>query len=286
MFLFYAPQINESGICQLSETESFHCAKVLRMRPGQALRLTDGNGLLCDAELAVADARCCTAQVTRVLKRPGKEGNTRPPVHIAMAPTKNIDRTEWFLEKATEVGLGRASFVQCARSERKNLKMERLEAIAVSAMKQSLHTYLPRIDGLCSLEAFLDKEAADSASRSETSEAFLPAQVTSDTLPTSLPTEEKKNGDKGENPNRPLQKFIAYCGPEYEKKDYLKLLDPKADVKVLIGPEGDFSPEEAALCVQHGYIPVSLGANRLRTETAALYAAWAPAFLKARATPC
>ena len=73
---------------------------------------------------------------------------------------------------------------------------------------------------------------------------------------------------------------------QYEKKDYLKLLDPKADVKVLIGPEGDFSPEEAALCVQHGYIPVSLGANRLRTETAALYAAWAPAFLKARATPC
>ena len=63
MFLFYAPQISESGICQLPENESFHCAKVLRMRPGQALRLTDGNGLLCDAELAVVDARCCAAQV-------------------------------------------------------------------------------------------------------------------------------------------------------------------------------------------------------------------------------
>lgn len=272
MFLFYAPQISESGICQLPENESFHCAKVLRMRPGQALRLTDGNGLLCDAELAVVDARCCAAQVIRVLKRPDEEGNTRPPVHIVMAPTKNMDRTEWFLEKAIEVGLGRASFVQCARSERKSLKMERLEAIAVSAMKQSLHTYLPRIDGLCSLETFLDKEAWDSASRSEKSEASLPVQATSDTLPTTLLSEEKKN--------RPLQKFIAYCGPEYEKKDYLKLLKADAEVQVLIGPEGDFSPEEVALCVEHGYIPVSLGESRLRTETAALYAAWGAAFIR------
>ena len=276
MFLFYAPQISESGICQLPENESFHCAKVLRMRPGQALRLTDGNGLLCDAELAVVDARCCAAQVIRVLKRPDEEGNTRPPVHIVMAPTKNMDRTEWFLEKAIEVGLGRASFVQCARSERKSLKMERLEAIAVSAMKQSLHTYLPRIDGLCSLETFLDKEARDSASRSEKSEASHPVQATSDTLPTTLLSEEKKN--------RPLQKFIAYCGPEYEKKDYLKLLKADAEVQVLIGPEGDFSPEEVALCVEHGYIPVSLGESRLRTETAALYAAWTPTFLKARSS--
>lgn len=276
MFLFYAPQISESGICQLPENESFHCAKVLRMRPGQALRLTDGNGLLCDAELAVVDARCCAAQVTRVLKRPDEEGNTRPSVHIVMAPTKNMDRTEWFLEKAIEVGLGRASFVQCARSERKSLKMERLEAIAVSAMKQSLHTYLPRIDGLCSLETFLDKEARDSAIRSEKSEASHPVQATSDTLPTTLLSEEKKN--------RPLQKFIAYCGPEYEKKDYLKLLKADAEVQVLIGPEGDFSPEEVALCVEHGYIPVSLGESRLRTETAALYAAWAPTFLKARSS--
>lgn len=272
MFLFYAPQISESGICQLPENESFHCAKVLRMRPGQALRLTDGNGLLCDAELAVVDARCCAAQVIRVLKRPDEEGNTRPPVHIVMAPTKNMDRTEWFLEKAIEVGLGRASFVQCARSERKSLKMERLEAIAVSAMKQSLHTYLPRIDGLCSLETFLDKEARDSAIRSEKSEASHPVQATSDTLPTTLLSEEKKN--------RPLQKFIAYCGPEYEKKDYLKLLKADAEVQVLIGPEGDFSPEEVALCVEHGYIPVSLGESRLRTETAALYAAWGAAFIR------
>ena len=276
MFLFYAPQISEGGICQLPENESFHCAKVLRMRPGQALRLTDGNGLLCDAELAVVDARCCAAQVTRVLKRPDEEGNTRPSVHIVMAPTKNMDRTEWFLEKAIEVGLGRASFVQCARSERKSLKMERLEAIAVSAMKQSLHTYLPRIDGLCSLDEFLGKEAKDSASHSETMETSHPVQATSDALPNSLLSEEKKN--------RPLQKFIAYCGPEYEKKDYLKLLDPKADARVLIGPEGDFSPEEVALCVNHGYIPVSLGESRLRTETAALYAAWAPTFLKARSS--
>lgn len=284
MFLFYAPEMGESGVCSLSPEESFHCAKVLRMRPGQALRLTDGNGLLCDAELVVVDARCCAAQVTRVLKRPDEEGNTRPSVHIVMAPTKNMDRTEWFLEKAIEVGLGRASFVQCARSERKSLKIERLEAIAVSAMKQSLHTYLPRIDGLCSLETFLDKEARDSASRSEKSEASHPVQTTSDTLPTTLLSEEKKNEDKGKNRNRPLQKFIAYCGPEYEKKDYLKLLDPKADARVLIGPEGDFSPEEVALCVNHGYIPVSLGESRLRTETAALYAAWGPTFLKARSS--
>ncbi len=268
MFLFYAPDTGMGdGLCRFPASESFHCAKVLRMKPGQGVQVTDGRGHLYEAELSLVDERHCAARILRCLKKPGDAGNQEPLVHIILAPTKNMERTEWFLEKATEIGLGRVSFVQCARSERKTVKMERLEAILVSAMKQSLHIYLPRMDAMCSLEEFLRR-----SDEAETRNEIVGTRDEADR------DRNEESGEKESPDSQTVQKFIAYCGPEYEKKDYLSLLRPGTGSRVLIGPEGDFTPEEVENCVRHGYIPVSLGTSRLRTETAALFAAWGPAF--------
>ncbi|MCM1042357.1 MAG: 16S rRNA (uracil(1498)-N(3))-methyltransferase [Bacteroides sp.] len=247
MFLFYAPEVL-NGECRFPPAESRHCAKVLRLRPGQQVWVTDGEGSLYSAELTLVGEKACMARTLEVLKAPGAPGNRRPGVHIVMAPTKNMDRTEWFLEKATEVGLGSISFICTEHSERKVVKPERVEAILLAAMKQSQQAYLPLHGAMCSLNEYL--RAA-----------------------------EKRAEDTGR------QKFIAYCGAEYERKSYLDLLDADAEVEVMIGPEGDFSPDEVARCVKAGYIPVTLGDTRLRTETAALFSAWAPAMLRGTKKP-
>lgn len=239
MFLFYAPHA-ENGECRFPPAESHHCAKVLRLVPGQEVWVTDGEGFLYAAELSVVSDKACLARVLKVLRKPGEEGNLRPQTHIVLAPTKNMERTEWFLEKATEVGLGKVSFIRTEHSERKQIKPERVESILVAAMKQSQQAYLPVQEEMCSLGEYL----------------------------------KKQNGK-----DAPVQKFIAYCGAEYERKSFLSLLRPGTEVEVMIGPEGDFSPAEVAQCVQAGYVPVSLGDTRLRTETAALFAAWAPSYL-------
>lgn len=242
MFLFYAPT-QENNLCRLSESESRHCAKVLRLQPGEAVWITDGQGFLYEAELTVVNDKACMARIKEVLRRP--EACPRPGVHIVMAPTKNMERTEWFLEKATELGLGGISFIQTEHSERKVVKGDRVEALLVAAMKQSQQAYLPVADEMCSLNDFLNHR---------------------------LPSLEKDYP----------QKFIAYCGEEYPKNDYLELLKPQTGVQVMIGPEGDFSSAEVKKCIEKGYVPVSLGSSRLRTETAALLAAWAPTLLKNR----
>ncbi|MCM1532148.1 MAG: 16S rRNA (uracil(1498)-N(3))-methyltransferase [Bacteroides sp.] len=247
MFLFHAPE-TVNGECRLSPAESRHCAKVLRLRPGQQVWVTDGAGFMYSAELTLVGEKACMARVGEVLKTPDTPGNRRPGVHIVMAPTKNMERTEWFLEKATEVGLGSVSFICTEHSERKVVKTARVEAILVAAMKQSQQAYLPLHGEMCSLNEYL--KAAEK---------------------------------RAEDTKR--QKFIAYCGAEYERKSYLDLLNLDSDVEVMIGPEGDFSPDEVARCVKAGYIPVTLGDTRLRTETAALFSAWAPAMLRGARKP-
>ena len=238
MFLFHAPRV-ENGECLFSAAESHHCAKVLRLLPGQEVWVTDGEGSLYGAELSVVSDKACMARVREVLRRPGEEGNLRPQTHIVLAPTKNIDRTEWFLEKATEVGLGRISFVCTEHSERKVVKDERVRGVLLAAMKQSQQAWLPLSDSMMPL-----KEYVEGRERRLLSEESYP------------------------------QKFIAYCGEEYPKKDFLSVLEPDRGVEVIIGPEGDFSPAEVEFCVKNGYTPVSLASTRLRTETAALLAAW------------
>ncbi len=144
MHLFYAPEM-KNNIHRLSEEESRHIVKVLRLQKGDYLHLTDGKGGLYRARLVDDHIRHCRVEVEEHQREYGK----RPfYLHIAVAPTKNIKRFEWFLEKATEIGVDEITPLHCFHSERKQMKTERMERILVAAMKQSLKTYLPKINGM------------------------------------------------------------------------------------------------------------------------------------------
>ena len=142
MSVFYAPSLQiEQSHYQLSEEESKHCIRVLRMQEGAAIQLVNGRGLEAHALLQDAHPKRCMLQITAVVQH-----DPTPAVHIAMAPTKNMDRIEWFLEKATELGLTKLTLLNCEHNERKQVNTERLEKIAVAAMKQSKRFYLPVIE--------------------------------------------------------------------------------------------------------------------------------------------
>ncbi|MEN9700557.1 MAG: hypothetical protein RLZZ301_1755 [Bacteroidota bacterium] len=151
MRLFYAPDFSaEQQQYQLSEEESKHCVRVLRMQEGDVLTLLNGNGLEAIARITAAHAKHCHLQIEKTILHP-----ETPLVHVAMAPTKNMDRIEWFLEKATELGLRQLSFLACQHNERNKLNLERLHKIAVAAMKQSKRYYLPVIEELKPFESFV-----------------------------------------------------------------------------------------------------------------------------------
>ncbi|MBC8084018.1 MAG: 16S rRNA (uracil(1498)-N(3))-methyltransferase [Hymenobacter sp.] len=141
----------------LSEEESKHAVRVLRLTAGAAVALLDGRGGLYTAEVAEASSKRCQLRLTHHATVP-----RRPYfVHVAVAPTKNLDRMEWLVEKATEVGVDRLSFLRCARSERRELKLDRLHKIAVSALKQSGQAWLPALDELTDFAAFLPTVAGE-----------------------------------------------------------------------------------------------------------------------------
>ena len=149
MQLFYAPEIT-TPLYTLPEEESGHCVRVLRLREGDELHITDGRGTLYRAEVEEAHPKHCTIRIVEE----HHEWEKRPyRLTVAVAPTKNIDRIEWFVEKATESGIDRIVPILCDHSERKVIKEERLEKIAVSAMKQSLKSYKPQIDPLTPIRA-------------------------------------------------------------------------------------------------------------------------------------
>ncbi len=245
MELFYAYEVSGST-CFLDAEESTHCVRVLRHRPGDLLDVIDGEGTLYHCELSVADAKGSEARILSA--EPG--WNERPyRLTIGCCPTKNNDRFEWFVEKATEVGVDRIVPLIGDRSERKVYKPERARRIALSATKQSLKALIPEITDPVSVQSFLSSSPSVPC-HSERSEESL--------------------------------HLIAYCfedasHPRRSIKEALEGFKGR-EVTVLIGPEGDFSPEEAALAIGKGYIPVHLGASRLRTETAAVTAAEAVYF--------
>lgn len=142
MNLFYQPLIAE-GVHYLDAAESKHSTKVLRRKAGDRIQITDGKGFLYQAVVTRADAHQCTFDVQEIIKEPSRQYY----IHIAIAPTKNADRLEWFVEKAVEFGIDRITLVECDHSERTHTKLERLEKLAVSAMKQSLKFSLPQITG-------------------------------------------------------------------------------------------------------------------------------------------
>jgi len=246
MNLFYTPDIT-SNIYSLNEEESRHCQKVLRLREGEIIHLTDGRGTLFEAMIADACGRQVSVEVISRLENYGKRDFR---LHMAVAPTKNIDRFEWFLEKATEIGVDEITPLICDHSERRQLRTDRLEKIITAAVKQSLKAYHPKLNEPVLLGNFLASQLPR-----------LPASP----LPGSPA-----------NPF-PENKFLAYIttGAPLLKQLYQK----GEDVIILIGPEGDFSPSEVEAAIKSGYQIISLGESRLRTETAAVVACHAVAML-------
>jgi 16S rRNA (uracil1498-N3)-methyltransferase len=228
--LFYTADLNPGqSSFQLSEEESKHAVRVLRLNVGDKVHLIDGIGGFYQAE--IADAHPKRTQL-KIISHVPEYQKSRSYLHIAVAPTKNIDRIEWFLEKATEIGIQEITPIISEHSERKEVKTERLNKVIISAMKQSLKAYLPVLNEAVSLDAFLKKIEAETD----------------------------------------LNKAIAHCEEDQDKKYLNQIFEPNKRYLILIGPEGDFSPSEIEKAISAGFIPVSLGEARLRTETAALYA--------------
>lgn len=227
MQLFYAPDITLPRYT-LSEEESKHCVRVLRLAHGDELHLTDGRGNLYRCRVAEADPKRCIVEVVQTTPRYGKMPYG---ITLAVAPTKHIERFEWFLEKATEVGVTRIVPVECDHSERHTIKYDRELRVITSAVKQSLKAYHPVLDDLTPLRRLIAEPFEGS-------------------------------------------KFIAHCDTNAKERSYLASEIRKNDnILILIGPEGDFSPEEINFALENGFRPVTLGPQRLRTETAAVVAA-------------
>lgn len=236
MQLFYCKDITPEGYATLDAEESRHAVRVLRLREGDTMLVTDGQGHLYECRVVEASDKACTVETQRAASQMPmslEETQRAASLHLAVAPTKNPSRMEWLVEKAVEVGVGEITLLDCDHSERSFLKTDRLERLALSAMKQSLHLTLPRIHPAVKLREWL-RTFADGT---------------------------------------PALQFIAHCEANQPRTPLATVLEAERDAVVLIGPEGDFSQEEIDLALACGFHPVSLGPSRLRTETAALYAA-------------
>jgi 16S rRNA (uracil1498-N3)-methyltransferase len=229
MNIFYKPGISAKQLT-LDPEESHHCVKVLRFNIGDQIRLIDGTGGYYLAEIIVDNAKACEISII------SRQMNYEPlgyKLEIAIAPTKNLDRFEWFLEKVTEIGVSTVTPLICDRSERKNLRMDRMEKIIISAMKQSVKAFKPRLNSLIKLEDWIKNNSAES-------------------------------------------KLITHCMQGQKVKIWNEKL--ANSVAVMIGPEGDFTPEELSIAEKYAFIPTSLGDFRLRTETAGIVACTAVSF--------
>ena len=228
MEIFWTEDIAGS-ICRLGEEESAHCVRVLRHRAGDRINIIDGHGTMYECTLVADSPKGAEARIEQAHQNWGGH-----PYDLTMAvcPTKNIDRYEWFAEKATEFGVDRIVPVIGEHSERKILKPERMNRILLSATKQSLKASIPELSDTISVRDFIEGTAGTDA-----------------------------------------LKMIAYCFEDGQQRHSIREVLENNDAKeviVLIGPEGDFSREEADAAVAAGYVPVHIGESRLRTETAAL----------------
>ncbi|MCQ2183227.1 MAG: 16S rRNA (uracil(1498)-N(3))-methyltransferase [Bacteroidales bacterium] len=232
MIIFHSSDI-DGTLVRLDREESEHCVRVLRHRSGDEISVIDGHGGLLKCRLTDDNPKGASAEI---IERIPNFGSHPYNLTMGVCPTKNIDRFEWFAEKATEIGVDAIVPLIGERSERKILKTERLSRLVLSATKQSLKGTVPQIAEPVSVRDFIETQGSDSE----------------DCL-----------------------KLICYCMDDESKRISIKEALKKhrtSRVSILIGPEGDFSPEEISLAFEHGWQPVHLGESRLRTETAALVA--------------
>lgn len=225
MNIFYTTNI-VGDLLEFEEEEVRHL-QVLRYSPGRMIHAVDGCGTWFEAELLDLGKKRAQA---RVLTRAQQTQRKPYHLHLAIAPTKNIERLEWFLEKATEIGVDEISLIQCRNSERTQVRVDRLEKVVLSAMKQSLKVFLPKLNPLTPFKTFLTDQATFVGQKCM---AWI------------------------SDPPSPLLQKTYVVGQ---------------NVLLLIGPEGDFAPEEVELAIAQNYLPVSLGQSRLRTETAGVVA--------------
>lgn len=233
MQLFYNPNLTETTEqFTFDREESKHIVKVLRKQEGDILHVTNGLGFVFKVEIVIGmDTKCQVKIISAERQEPLKY-----KLHLAVAPTKMNDRYEWFLEKATEIGVTSITPIICDRSEKKFVKNDRFEKIIHSASKQSLQSYFPILNEAISFKEFIKSK--------------------------------ENNGHF----------FIAHC-EESNKKSLKEVIQKGAEITLLIGPEGDFSDNEILSALQNGYIPVTLGETRLRTETAAIVGCHSVAFV-------
>jgi len=221
---YYFGKLSEENKIILEEDESNHLINVRRSKTGDIVKVTDGEGNLFISEVERIDKRRCELLVREKITTQKKSYR----FHIALAPTKSIDRIEWFLEKATETGIDEVSFFICRHSERKEIKIDRLNRVVVSAIKQSQKTFLPKLNPAVDFKTFISRQGSGTK------------------LICSMTANEHDN----------------------LKKNY----QPGNSLTILIGPEGDFHVDELTQAKEAGYLAISLGNSRLRTETAALNA--------------
>lgn len=225
---FYVP--NADNAEELPQEEATHALRVLRLKAGDAINLMDGAGNFYQAEVTLATNKRCLYEIREVLpQKPAWRGK----VHLAIAPTKMMDRIEWMAEKATEIGFDELSFLNCKFSERKTLRTDRIDKIVVSAVKQSHKAWKPLVNDLVAFKEFV---STPRSGRKFICHCYEEVEK--------LDFFEELQKEDGDNP----------------------------DVTVLVGPEGDFSIDEVQMALAHGYESVSLGTSRLRTETAGLMA--------------
>ncbi len=227
MHRFYDPNI--ATTLQLSEEESKHCVRVLRLTEGDEIEVVDGEGSLYCCKITMAHPKHCSVSIVdHKLCKP----HWGHQIVLCVAPTKNLDRMEDLADRVTEMGVDRIVPLLCHNSERKVLKTARLQKILVSAMKQSLKAQLPQLDELTPFQQLVKTPFSGN-------------------------------------------KFIAYCDlslPREKRTLFSKVYQPGVDTMVIVGPEGDFSPEEVKMALEAGFVPVTFGESRLRTETAAMFA--------------
>lgn len=224
---FYVPNADKAE--QLPEEEAKHAIRVLRLNSGDKIYLQDGQGTFYHAEVTMTDKKHCFYNILEAMPQ---EKSWKGHIHLVIAPTKMMERMEWMVEKATEVGFDEISFLNCKFSERKTIRKDRIERIVVSAFKQSRKPWMPIVNEMTSFDDFLS---------------------------------QKRSG----------LKYICHCYNEIPKSDFFSDITNNTDaedITVLVGPEGDFSIDEVRLALQQGYKSVTLGASRLRTETAGLAA--------------
>ena len=222
---FYLEHIAEdSTSLTLSEETSKHIVQVLRMNTGEQLLLTDGKGRLLTVEIIDDHRKRCQVKILHTEIIPCPEKN----VQLAISPLKNASRFEWFLEKAAEVGVRSIIPLMCKRTEKQQIRTDRLKGILISAMIQSRQTWICELQEPASVQQLLLNAKAE-------------------------------------------EMLIAHCEPS-QKLSISEIQDSKSSL-LLIGPEGDFTTEEINICLEAGFKPVSLGTNRLRTETAGVVAA-------------